>query len=118
MNYWTEVKRIQVSMRSVSIYTAEATKIINGITGKYGYFFTIDSIYKAVPIEEIKRMISGMKEKGGTVAALAAGLEEFYKDEGPFVCGEELTEAEISDNEPPRRKQRGITRRVAGRLVL
>jgi len=70
MSYWDEVKRIQVSMRSASIYTNEASDIIDGITGKYGYLFTIDNIYNAVPIAEIRRMISAAKKRGGTDAAL------------------------------------------------
>jgi hypothetical protein len=98
MSYWDEVKRIQVSMRSASIYTKEATEIINGITGKYGYLFTIGAIYKAVPIEEIKRIISEAKKRGGNDAAQAAALEEAYKDAGPFVVGEALTETEITSS--------------------
>ena len=100
MNYWNEVKRIQVSMRSASIYTEEATKIIDGITGKLGYIFSVTGIYKAVPIEEINRIISAAKERGGDDAIMAAEMEAMYKDEGPFVVGEELTEAEIIDSKP------------------
>jgi len=98
MNYWNEVKRIQVSMRSASIYTEEATKIIDEITGKHGYFFTVGGIYKAVPIEEINRIISDAKSRGGGDAVMAEEMEEAYKDEGPFVVGEELTEAEITES--------------------
>ncbi|MDR3171822.1 MAG: hypothetical protein LBU17_09380 [Treponema sp.] len=96
MNYWDEVKRIRVSMRSASIYTSEATEIINGITGKYGYLFTVNHIYQAVPIEEIRRMISEIKKGGGAAAAQAAAMEEAYQDAGRFVVGEELTETEIA----------------------
>jgi len=98
MNYWDEVKRIQVSMRGASIYTEEATKIIDGITGKHGYFFTVNAIYKAVPMEEINRIISEAKKRGGDDAVMAVEMEEAYKDEGPFVVGEELAEAEIIEN--------------------
>jgi hypothetical protein len=97
-DYWSEVKRIQVSMRAASIYTAEATGIINGITGKRGYLFTMDSIYRAIPIEEVRRMITAIKEKGVQYAEQAAALEEIYgSDTGPFVVGEKLTEAEIAE---------------------
>jgi len=98
MSYWDEVKRIQVSMRSASIYTEEATEIIDGITGKHGYIFSINSIYNAVPIEEIRRIISEAKKRGGNDAAMAAEMEEAYKDTGSFVVGEELTETEITEN--------------------
>ena len=97
MSYWDEVKRIQVSMRSSSIYTNEASDIIDGITGKYGYLFTVDNIYNAVPIEEIRKMISAAKKRGGSDAALAAEMEAAYANAGPFAVGEELTEAEIID---------------------
>jgi len=97
MSYWDEVKRIQVSMRSASIYTNEASDIIDSITGKYGYLFTIDNIYNAVPIEEIKNMILTAKAKGGQNAAIATEMEAAYANAGPFVHGEELTEAEIID---------------------
>jgi hypothetical protein len=63
MSYWDEVKRIQVSMRTVSIYTEEATKIIDGITAKQGYLFRVDSIYNAVPIAEIRQLLSEIKKK-------------------------------------------------------
>jgi len=49
MSYWDEVKRIQVSMRSASIYTEEATKIIDGITEKLGYFFTVGRYLQSRP---------------------------------------------------------------------
>jgi hypothetical protein len=98
MSYWDEVKRIQVSMRSASIYTEEATKIIDGITAKLGFRFTMDSIYKAIPIEEIQQMISEIKKRGGDAAAQAEELEKAYKDAGPFVAGEKLTETEINDS--------------------
>ncbi|MDR2484740.1 MAG: hypothetical protein LBD55_05045 [Treponema sp.] len=100
MNYWDEVKRIQVSMRSASIYTQEATEIINGITGKLGYLFTVNSIYKAVPIEEIRRMIITLKEKGGQHAEMAAQMEAVYQKypDGSFIPGEKMTEAEIADS--------------------
>ena len=97
MSYWDEVKRIQVSMRSASIYTNEASDIIDGITGKHGYLFTIDKIYNAVPIEEIRKMISEAKKRGGHDAALAVEMEAAYAGAGPFVPGEELTKAEIND---------------------
>jgi uncharacterized coiled-coil protein SlyX len=95
-DYWNEVKRIQVSMRAASIYTAEATRIINGITGKYGYLFGVDSIYRATPIEEINRMLAEMKNKGSQYAEQAAIIEECYKNSGPFTAGEKLTQVEIT----------------------
>jgi len=95
MSYWDEVKRIQVSMRSASIYTEEASKIIDEITGRNGYFFTITNIYEAVPIERINKTISEAKARGRDDALMAAEMEKAYKDEGPFVVGEELSEDDI-----------------------
>jgi hypothetical protein len=96
MNYWEEVKRIQIKMRSVSILTAEATAIIDGITAKHGYYFRVGGIYRAVPIEEIRHMISEIKKMGGHDAE-ATAMEEAYKDAGNFVNGDKLEEAEIAE---------------------
>jgi predicted nucleotidyltransferase len=71
-------------MRSASIYTGEAIRITDGITGKIGHFFTIDSIYNAVPIAEIRNPLSEIKKRGGNDSVLAAAIEEFYNDAGPL----------------------------------
>ena len=98
MNYWEEVKRIQVKMRSASIWTAEASEIIDRITEKHGYYFRVNSIFRAVPIEEIRQMIAEAKKSGGNEAEIAA-VEEVYKDAGSFVIGDKLEEAEVTERQ-------------------
>jgi hypothetical protein len=96
MNYWEEVKRIQIKMRSGSIWTAEATEIIDKITEKRGFYFRLGGVSRAVPIEEIRNMLSEIKKKGGHDAEVAV-MEEHYKDAGNFVNGDKLEEAEIAE---------------------
>jgi hypothetical protein len=84
-------------MRAASIYTAEATDIIDEITGKRGYLFRIDTVFRAVPLEEIKREIAAAKERGGHDAEQMAEIEEFYNNQAePFMPAGKLTEAEIA----------------------
>jgi hypothetical protein len=99
MNYWDEVKRIRNVVRADSgwsISLEQASKIVDGITEKYGYYFHIDSIFRAVPIAEIEGMIAGLKKRGGNKALYASAIEEVYKDAGSFVNGDKLAEAEIT----------------------
>jgi hypothetical protein len=99
MNYWDEVKRIRNAVRADSgwsISLEQASKIIDGITEKYGYYFRVDSIFRAVPIAEIEGMIAGLKKRGGNKALYAAAMEEVYKDAGSFVNGDKLEGAEIT----------------------
>jgi len=74
MNYWDEIKRIQVSMRSASIPTNEASDIINEITKRYGYLFTVDNIYNVAPIEEIRSIILRLK-----TAILMPNLQQHWR---------------------------------------
>jgi hypothetical protein len=99
MNYWDEVERIRNAIRADSGWSLsleQVYKIIDGITERNGYYFRMDSIFRAVPIAEIQHMISEMKKRGGDAARHAEAMEEYYKDAGSFVNGEKLEEAEIT----------------------
>ncbi|MDR0663798.1 MAG: hypothetical protein LBF80_06975 [Spirochaetaceae bacterium] len=99
MNYWDEVKRIQIKLKSALVIgTAEATGIIEGITGKLGYFFYVDgSVWHSDSRENIFRMIVGIEKKGGHEAEVAM-LKDIYKDAKEYVAAEQLTAGEIADN--------------------
>jgi len=66
MNYWNEVKRIQNKLKTALVIgTAQATDIIDGITGKLGYFFRVDNdIYHAVKRDDVLKMIAELEKKG------------------------------------------------------
>jgi uncharacterized protein (DUF2164 family) len=99
MDYWNEVKRIQIKLKSaLGIGTEEATGIIESITGKLGYFFYVgNKIRHADSRDNVFRMIAEI-EKSGKEPETVAALKAHYKDAKEYIVAEELTDAETAQS--------------------
>jgi hypothetical protein len=96
MDYWNEVKRIQIKLKSaLNTGTQQATEIIDGITGKLGYFFNLNNvIYHS---DSRDRILSALAEteKKGEQPELVKERKEHYQTQNEYVAAEELTDDEM-----------------------
>jgi uncharacterized protein (DUF2164 family) len=99
MNYWDEVKRIQIELKqALHINTMEATAIIDGITGKLGYLFTMSYIHHADKRDDMLRTVAELEKKGEQLELIKV-LKDFYDNQKTeYLAGGELTEDEIVQN--------------------
>ncbi|MDR1948182.1 MAG: hypothetical protein LBQ38_02210 [Spirochaetaceae bacterium] len=97
MNYWDEVKRIQIKLKTaLCIPTNQATDIIGDITGKLGYIFTVNHIYHSVLRDNVLARLAEAKKRGEQPEMIAQ-LEDYYRNEKEYVVAEELEDAEIAE---------------------
>ena len=99
MDYWNEVKRIQIKLKStLSIGTSEASDIIDNITGKLGYIFCIgNSIYHSDSRDRVLSTLAEAKKKGEPPEMIEE-LIKHYENKNEYVTAEELTDDEKIKN--------------------
>ena len=98
MDYWNEVKRIQIKLRSALVTgTQEATEIIEGITGKLGYFFTAgNAIYNSDSRDKVLSALAEA-EKKGEQPELIKELKKHYENAKEYIVAEKLTDEEKNE---------------------
>jgi hypothetical protein len=84
MNYWDEVKRIQIKLKSaLSIPTGPATAIIDGITSKYGYLFLVgNTVY---PVSLSGEVIGGDVSQTAGETTLKGVLQRLDKEADDYI---------------------------------